>query len=113
MRNLALASLAALALSGCGSSSTPVGPGAESFTSQPPGGSAGTAAGGAAGSPSVPTTTPGTTPAPDATARAVEESDLYKLVGTTLYVLNAYRGLQVVDLASLDAPALRARVAVT
>jgi hypothetical protein len=113
MRNLALAILAALALSGCGSSSTGGGPGAESFTSQPPGGSAGTTAGGATGTPSTPTTAPGTTPAPDAAARAVEESDVYKLVGTTLYVLNAYRGLQVVDLASLDAPALRARVAVT
>src|SRR5512137_987980 len=65
MRYLALASLAALALSGCGSSSTGGGAGAESFTSQPPGGSVGNAAGGATGSPSVPTTTPGATPAAD------------------------------------------------
>ena len=100
----------ALALAACGASTPPAsGPGAESFISQPPGGSQGPVVG------SGPRDTPGLpsgTPAPSSSTRAVEESDIYALVGTTLHVLNGYRGLQIVDLASLDAPVLRARVPV-
>jgi len=36
--------------------------------------------------------------------RAIEESDIYKLEGTTLFVLNRYRGLQIIDLSNLDQP---------
>jgi len=42
----------------------------------------------------------------------VEESDIFALSGTTLHVLNGYRGLQIVDLSDLAAPALLSRVPV-
>jgi hypothetical protein len=42
----------------------------------------------------------------------VEEADVYKQVGDKLYVLNAFRGLQVVDLADLSRPRLVGRVPV-
>jgi hypothetical protein len=41
--------------------------------------------------------------------RLVEESDIYKLDGTNLFVLNRYRGLQVLDLSDLDRPHLIGR----
>jgi hypothetical protein len=41
--------------------------------------------------------------------RLIEESDIYKLEGDTLFVLNRYRGLQVIDLGDLDRPALLGR----
>jgi hypothetical protein len=41
-------------------------------------------------------------------ARLIEEADLYRVDGDTLYLLNAYRGLVVVDLAAL---AVRGRLA--
>jgi hypothetical protein len=47
-----------------------------------------------------------------AAGRAVEESDVYAFSGSTLLVLNAYRGLEVVDLADPAAPVLRSRVPV-
>ncbi|MBI5494450.1 MAG: beta-propeller domain-containing protein [Deltaproteobacteria bacterium] len=39
-----------------------------------------------------------------AAPRAVEESDIYKLDGNTLFVLNRYRGLQILDVTDLDHP---------
>jgi hypothetical protein len=88
--------------------------GAESFVSQPPGGTAmdpraggPTAAGGPAG-PGAPDA-----PSPTGTPRSVEEADVYALAGPLLHVLNGYRGLQLVDLSDLDAPALRGAVQVT
>jgi hypothetical protein len=42
----------------------------------------------------------------DGDAREVEEADVVRLVGDTLYVLNQYRGLQVVDLSSPASPRL-------
>jgi hypothetical protein len=42
-------------------------------------------------------------------SREVQESDVYRLVGKTLYLLNAYRGLQIIDLANADAPRLVGR----
>jgi hypothetical protein len=122
---LALAALL-LAASACGSRVNNDGPhptGATAFTSQPPGGFRGgtTAtdgmAGGPAGAPGA--AAPGATPAPTETptggagaARDVEEADIYKKVGDTLFVLNAFRGLQVVDLADLAHPHLVGRVPV-
>jgi hypothetical protein len=41
------------------------------------------------------------------TDRAVVESDIWKIEGDTLYFFNQYRGLQVIDIADPDAPALR------
>ena len=45
--------------------------------------------------------------------RLIEEGDVVKLVGSTLYVLNGYRGLQVIDVANPDAPALLSRAPLT
>ncbi|MEI6647353.1 MAG: beta-propeller domain-containing protein [bacterium] len=39
--------------------------------------------------------------------RTVEESDIWKISGDTLYFFNQYRGLQVVDIADPDAPRVR------
>src|SRR5262249_19886747 len=55
---------------------------------------------------------PGGRPAPGPAAspdRTIEESDIYKLAGSNLFVLNRYRGLQVLDLADLDHPRLIGR----
>ena len=112
-RHPAVLSALALALSACGGG-TPSGlqPGSESFVSQPPGSGfrgAGDTAGG------VPTAAPGPqapTSGTASVARDVEESDVYALSGSTLHVLNAYRGLQIVDLADPAAPVLRSRVPV-
>ena len=41
--------------------------------------------------------------------RLIEESDIYKLVGENLFVLNRYRGLQVIDL-NLDRPTIIGQV---
>jgi hypothetical protein len=107
--------LLGLALLGaCSGASTPADrvPGAEQFLSQPPG--AGARSGDVGG---VATTGGNATPtAVGATAtgapRAVEEADVYRLSGSTLYVLNGLRGLQVVDLADLDRPRLLGKVPV-
>jgi hypothetical protein len=79
------------------------GAGAESFVAQAPGGGARnvTASGGLG--PVQATPQPA---ADDAAAREVVEGDLYALDGSTLYVLNAYRGLQIVDLADPAQPRL-------
>jgi len=108
-----LAALAAALVSGCHGSSgsaggaSPHATGALSFDSPPPGGarSAGILAMGAAG----PAASPGASPS-GAAPRTVEEADIYARAGSTLYVLNAFRGLQVVDLSDLAAPRLIARV---
>lgn len=42
------------------------------------------------------------------TTRQVEESDIWKLAGNTLFFFNQYRGLQVIDLAEPDAPVVKA-----
>jgi hypothetical protein len=88
--------------------------GTESFVSQPPGGSGmDPRAGGptTTGAPSGPGTPDA--PTPPGAPRSVEEADVYALAGPLLFVLNGYRGLQVVDLSDLDAPALRGAVQVT
>jgi len=38
--------------------------------------------------------------------RLIEESDIYKIVDNHLYILNRYRGLQILDISNLDAPRL-------
>jgi len=105
------AALSLLALAACSRSPGDAGlhpVGATRFESAAP------AAGGqrldltAGGSGTVPVAAPAG-PAP----RAVEEADIYRRDGALLYVLNAYRGLQVVDLADPAAPRLRSRLAVS
>jgi hypothetical protein len=43
----------------------------------------------------------------DAGTRAVVESDIWKIEGTTLYFFNQYRGLQVIDMTTPDSPVIR------
>lgn len=82
--------------------------GDESYASQPPqggsmrGGGLEDAAGGAPASNSQ--------SSPSTAQRAIEEADIYKVVGDALFILNAYRGLQIVDISNLAAPELIARV---
>ncbi|MBI5611266.1 MAG: beta-propeller domain-containing protein [Deltaproteobacteria bacterium] len=49
----------------------------------------------------------------DSASTKVEEGDVAKLVGSQLYVLNQWRGLQVIDLGDPAQPKLKARVAST
>lgn len=111
MRKLTIvAGLVLAGASACGRSGTggpPHALGQTSFESPPPGNRAGSAmAGGAAGA--VPAST--AAPAGSAAPRTIEEADIYKVAGSTLYVLNAYRGLQILDLADLAQPRLVGRV---
>lgn len=53
-------------------------------------------------------TVPGTTPRDsESEGREVVESDIWKIRGQTLYFFNQLRGLQVIDLANVDAPRVR------
>ncbi len=111
MRRIAVAVAFVAAAAACHSGSVLHPPGAESFVTPvgglPPGGAATAGAGGVADAAAG-----GTTPAA-APTREVEEADVYALDGGTLYVLNAYRGLQIVDVANPAAPRLLSRVPVT
>ena len=49
----------------------------------------------------------GLTPPGALAARAIAESDIWKLRGDTLYYFNNYRGLQVINLSNADAPVIR------
>ncbi len=87
----------------------PHSPGDTSFLSQSPnGGMARSAAGGAA--PGATGQTDNTNGGTTTTSRSIIEADIYKVVGNTLYVLNSYRGLQVIDVSDLTAPKLLTRV---
>jgi hypothetical protein len=58
---------------------------------------------------------PGADPAGNpsgAPPREVEESDIYRLEGEHLFILNRYRGLQILDIANLDQPRLIGRAPV-
>jgi hypothetical protein len=44
------------------------------------------------------------------TPRTVQEADIYKLAGNTLYILNANRGLEIVDVTNVLSPKLVATV---
>ncbi len=118
---LGLAALLAATLAACSSGPKHDGPtvGSESFTSQAPGGGGrtgpvsgdgSTAVGAPAPSPApgAPSASPGAAEVP----RTIEEADIYARLGTSLLVLNAYRGLQVVDLSDPAAPRLIGRVPV-
>ena len=78
--------------------------GDESFVSPAPGGGRVVATGG------TPTGTP--VSGDGSSARAVEEADIYRLDGDRLLVLNAFRGLQILDLADPAHPTLLSRVPV-
>lgn len=59
-----------------------------------------------AGAPNEAPTAPTNNQNESAPERLIEESDIYKIEGNTLYVLNRYRGLQIIDISNLDAPRL-------
>ena len=44
---------------------------------------------------------------PETATRSVEESDIWKISGDTLYFFNQYRGLQVINISDPDAPVIR------
>lgn len=46
-------------------------------------------------------------------AREIEEADIVKIDGTTLYILNRYRGLFVCDISQPDNPSIKGRASVT
>ena len=112
LRSCISALLLPLAAACGGGAPAPLDVGSESFVSQPPDAGRAMAAGGPTGGTAGGPAAPGADTGAGSTARAVEESDVYALSGSTLLVLNAYRGLQVVDLADPAAPALRSRVPV-
>lgn len=43
-------------------------------------------------------------------SRAIEESDIVKVVGNTLYALNPYRGLLIIDITTVDSPKIKGRL---
>ena len=92
--------LVPVVLAACGSKTTADTRQSE-FTSLKPGGSGSQKAGSAE------------TAAPDSSNSTVkiEDSDVVRMDGTKLYVLNAFRGLQAVDAADPQAPKLLGRVA--
>ncbi|HVR03445.1 MAG TPA: hypothetical protein VMT47_15015, partial [Polyangia bacterium] len=52
---------------------------------------------------------PATFNSPNATIpgpRSVQEADIYKLVGNTLYILSSKRGLEMVDVTDVQSPKL-------
>jgi hypothetical protein len=108
------AALAGPACSRSGGLAPPHPAGATSFRSPPPGSPASAAVdvGTAAGTPGSTETASPLTPGASAPSRAVEEADIYARSGSTLLVLNAYRGLQLADLADLSHPRLLSRVPV-
>jgi hypothetical protein len=68
----------------------------------------------AGGGPAPPNAAPGQAPAPvdpanPAPERLIEESDIYKLAGDDIFILNRYRGLQIVSLADPDRPVMMGR----
>jgi hypothetical protein len=113
-----------LLLTGCGSSAfapegSPVpgsvrGAGGGS-QAQPPNGAPGSASqaqppNGASGGGSPPSSSAAAGP----TSRLIQEADIYKLVGNTLYILNGtYRGLQIVDVTNPQSPQRAGSVLVT
>ncbi len=86
--------------------------GSSEFESAPPAGTSGTRAtnetSGAADAGAAPA--PSGSGATTSTARAVEETDIYRLDGERLYYLNGYRGLMVFDVHDVDSPRLLGRV---
>lgn len=108
------AALAGAACSQGGGLAPPHLPGATSFRSPPPGSPGGAAVdvGSPAGLPGVSPVAGPLTPGASGPARQVEEADIYARAGSTLYVLNAYRGLQALDIGDLGAPRLLSRVPV-
>ncbi len=71
----------------------------------------GDADGGGKGGLTSPTVNAPEVPGPVDEDREIEEADIVKLVGDTMYVLNPYRGLQIIDLSRPDDPVILGRAA--
>jgi len=69
----------------------------------------GVASGSSSGGPSA-TASSGGSSGTAPTPRTVQEADIYKLAGNTLYILNANRGLEIVDVTNVLSPKLVATV---
>lgn len=108
--------------SGCGSSegngaNPPTGPNEQrnpdqtEFVSAPPAGQSGQGRGTGDGSEAAPSAGADDSAGSKsgASERKVEETDLYRLDGNTLYYLNGYRGLMVFDVTNVDQPKLVGR----
>jgi hypothetical protein len=88
---------------------------APTFTSAPPAGSSrsvGSGVGLANAGAASGTQTPSASASSGSSPRTVQETDLYRLEGTRLYYLNAYRGLMVFDVTDVDHPRLLGRSAI-
>jgi hypothetical protein len=115
IRSVKYAALAAVfATAGACSKKTPSYPpqdGQEQFVSQAPNNNQGGRTGGVytAGTPGTTNQTGGTG---STSPRTIQEADIYKVVGNTLYVLNTYRGLQILDVTNTAAPQLIAKLPV-
>jgi hypothetical protein len=81
--------LAALSIAGCGADSA-----SSVYNAQGSGGAA---------NPNA--TIPGPSSIQEAT-RSIQEADIYKLVGNTLYILSSKRGLEIVDVTDVQSPKL-------
>lgn len=101
MRNHLYKAALAVLFVGCsvGPVTLPPPVGSDEFTSAAVGGAAGSGTGNKESDAAAPSS--GGT---GATPRTVEEGDVYKVVGDQLYVLNMYRGLQIVDVTNPDLP---------
>jgi hypothetical protein len=66
--------------------------------------------GGASASGSKGAVNPNTT-ITNTTIRSIEEADIYKLVGNTLYILSSKRGLEIVDVTDVQSPKLLSTLA--
>jgi hypothetical protein len=138
--SLSLLAMAALALNACSASDTSRSAGGNAggpdLPRSPALGSSGSSSGGSAGGSFAPSGGSGSgasasngslssgssSGGPSATAslggssgaapaqRTVQEADIYKLAGNTLYILNANRGLEIVDVTNVQSPKLVATV---
>jgi hypothetical protein len=90
-------------------STYPPEPGQQGFISQPPSGSGRGLTLGATGATPQSNNAGGNTGSVSS-SRTIQEADLYKVVGNTLYWVNTYRGLQIIDVTNPAAPNLLSHV---
>lgn len=97
---------------GCSPIFSPEGTVADKFLSADITGNSGTYQGGLSSlnGTAVPTDaleTPGTSSDGSPAAREIEEADMVKLIDHTLYVLNSYRGLKIIDVTDWSKPVMK------
>jgi uncharacterized secreted protein with C-terminal beta-propeller domain len=114
LRSLVMSLVGAMLLvAGCqGPGVTPAAPapGDWRFASAPPnayGSYGGYSEGDRAGATGAPNGQTATAPPSQGAPREIEEADIIKVDGNTLYALNGYRGLYVIDITNPDQPTIR------